>query len=81
MYLKIFSELITRGESGLFQTPTVLGRLSLPAFILPVAPPYIRIVIVIDRRKKVVFRDNLILDTICFIGFQLPGSEAVRTAA
>jgi hypothetical protein len=60
MYLKIFLELITRGESGLFQTPTVLGRLSLPAFISPVAPPYIIIVIVIVRKKKVVFRNIFI---------------------
>jgi hypothetical protein len=61
MYLKIFSKSITCGESGLFQTPTDLGRLCLPSFILPVAPPYMIIVIVIVRRKTVVFRDNFFL--------------------
>jgi hypothetical protein len=62
MYLKMFFELIIRGGSSLFQTPTVLGRLGLSAFILPDAPPQMTIVIVIVRRTKVIFGDNFIMD-------------------
>jgi hypothetical protein len=51
MYSKIFFEEISRGESGLFHKPTVLGRLSVPLFILSVAAPCIIVVKKMDSRK------------------------------
>jgi hypothetical protein len=81
MYLKMFFELIIRGNSGLFQTPTVLGRLGLSAFILQDAPLQMTIVIVIVIRTKVIFRENFIMGTIYNIGFQLSGLETARIAA
>jgi hypothetical protein len=51
MYSKIFFEEISRGESGLFHTPTVLGRSSVLVFILAVASPCIIVVKEMDSRK------------------------------
>jgi hypothetical protein len=81
MYLKMLFELIIRGDSSLFQTPTVLGKLGLSAFILPDAPLQMTIVIVIVRRTKVIFRENFIMGTIDIVGFQLSGLETARIAA
>jgi hypothetical protein len=77
----MFFELIIRGDSTLFQTPTVLGKLGLYAFIFPDAPLQMTIVIVIVRRTKVIFRENFIMGTIDIVGFQLSGMETARIAS
>jgi hypothetical protein len=73
MYSKIFLELITRGESGLVQTPIVFGRLGLCTFILPVAPSDADTIKTIAKREKTVLEDNLIMVSsflvfTCFLG-------------